>query len=492
MGREHLAEAFAAWSSARGLVTRDIDRKRVLRDLLELAGSAPIEEAHIERLSKTYRQGLMGARAVLAARQVGFEILEWQVEVGPFETESAQPPSPPPSTNVSVPPPAPRAPLSDHPAPFEQPRTAETATQRSPSAAPPAVPTEDEWSEVAKSTPPPAFDPKFEVDRETKAKPTGYERRPSTRPPTTGLSIEESIQGISDERKKLRRLENLEGEIDGSSSSPSSMPPKPGASVRPEKRSPSVRPPSVRPGSAPPSSKAPPSIRPPASASFQSPAYVPPPEPPPRISRRMLMGGGVALALPIISFALKWPRSLYADEARAVTGRFDSKHLGIGWSFGGSWKHAEQLDDGSTVPKGKRRVSVFYQGTSHDVFTSQLTVVVFAGGAALNADDARQLGANETMGTMQGRQCDTFSLPSMEGMRCSATGSFVGVSVAVLEYYFAIAGKAVFFRLMVPLGAPVAEGDQEATERARDERERRMRELTESAEGILKTMHALP
>jgi hypothetical protein len=73
-----LVEAFARWSQGRGLVTREVDRARVARELLELAGDAELTEDHIEALAKRYRDGLMGARTVLAARRVGQEMLEWQ------------------------------------------------------------------------------------------------------------------------------------------------------------------------------------------------------------------------------------------------------------------------------------------------------------------------------------------------------------------------------------------------------------------------------
>ncbi len=487
MGREQLAEAFAAWSDAKGLSTRDIDRRRVFRDLFELAGKPRIEEPHIEELSKKYRQGLIGARAVLAARQIGFEILEWQEETGQPEAE----PEPPCKAHVD-----PRSDEYVPEPPKRNPKPLSTAPSKpppAPSAPAPAAPeaslvSHDVWAEVQNSAPPPPLDDLLlSVDKDTKSKATGYDRRPSTRPPPTGLSMEESIQGISEERRKLRRLENFDEEIDAGAGTPSSIPPKVSESGRPAL---SERSPSTRPGSVSPPSSRPPSLQPPATL-FQSPAYVPPPEVQPFVSRRLLIGAGALLAVPIVSFLTKWPKFIYADEAKPVTGVFNSEHLGVTWDFGGPWKHAEHLDDSAGIPEGKRRVSVFFRGTAHNSFSSQLTVIVFEGKQPLTSEDARQLGANETMGMVQMRRCDGFKLGALEGMRCGAMGSFFGKPVAVLEYYFSMNGKAIFFRYLaiVPPWSAMG-GDPEAVGRAQAEQEKRLQEALESADTILRTMRA--
>ena len=489
MGREHLEEAFAAWSDAKGLKTRDIDRRRVFRDLFALAGPR-IEEAHIDELSKKYRQGLMGARAVLAARQVSAEIIEWQEETGPAEVEAE--PLKAPSND----------PRSDDRIP-EAPRRGSTAPSRPPSKPPPSpsVPapaapqanlvSHDYWAEVGKSAPPPPLDERLlQVNKETTSKALGYDRRPSTKPPSTGLSMEESLHGISEERRKLRRLENLEENIDASLGTPSSIPPRASESMRPalSDRPLSYRPPSMR----PPSIK--PSAYPPGGTLFQSSAHVPPPEVRTIVSRRVLIGAGALLAVPILSFLLKWPNFIYADEAKPVAGVFTSKHLGVAWDFGGPWKHAEHLDDSAGIPEGERRVSVFFRGSAHNAFSSQLTVVVFDGEQPLNAENARKLCANETMGTVQMRRCDPFNLGAIEGLRCGALGSFFGKPVAVLEYYFSMSGKAVFFRYLASMLAvvPPMGGDPQLMQHAQVEQERRMEEMIGSAETILKTMRAVP
>ncbi len=501
MGREQLVEAFAAWSTAQGLTTRDIDRRRVLRDLFELAGSGPVEEAHIEELSKKYRQGLIGARAVLAARQVGFEILEWQAETGPAQAEprvdepirEQQPEEPVPVSHLS----------SIPPASSSLPSQSSLAALAAPAAPEAQLVSQDVWGEVQKSEPPAApaklLDARLlEVDKEATSKALGYDRRPSTRPPATGLSIEESIQGISEERRKLRRLENLDDKIDAGARAPSSVPPKVGDSVRPgaserpgsNRPGPASRPPSNRPPG--PQSTKPPTIQLPGSTVFQSPAYAPPPAAPSRISRRMLLGGGAILAIPVLSYVFAWPRFLHANAAKVVTGPFSSKHLGVSWDFRGTWKHAEQLDDVSSIPEGQRRVSVFFQGTAHDAFTSQLTIVVFRGKSALTTENARQLGANETLGMAQNRHCEGFTASAIEGMRCSAFGSYAGKPMAVLEHYFSLGGKAVFLRTMTPFALAAPTNDLEATRRASEEQERRIDELIDGSESILETMRSLP
>lgn len=88
MGLEPRIEAFERWSKRRGLVARDVDRLRVARDLFELADGGPVASDHVEMLGNRYRDGLMGPRAVLAAKRVGHEVLEWQDEDAVPDAES--------------------------------------------------------------------------------------------------------------------------------------------------------------------------------------------------------------------------------------------------------------------------------------------------------------------------------------------------------------------------------------------------------------------
>jgi hypothetical protein len=491
MGRQQRIDAFAEWSKEQGHATRDIDRKRVLRDLLDLTTDQPVTEAAIETLLKGYRQGLMGARAILAAKQVAEEVLEWQRDGG-FEEE-----------------PADAAPVQ---AKVEPPRGAAPSTRPSPLSSLPPPP--DSPGPRVVSQRPPKVDVSFDdesppkrdgagieadwetlIARERSRSPLDVEKeegsRPlgASRPPPkldTGLAVLDSEEGVSEERRRRARLEN--SPLEAASGTVSTRPPSPDAdrrtSVRPaasERPPADGRPPSIR-----PSAERTPSVRPlPASA------VLPPVEAP--SSRRVwLAGGGALLLLVGLSVVTKRPRLLYADDARPVAGTFRSNHLGVTFDLQGAWKHAEAQDDSSSIPEGKRAVSLFYRGTSHTEWETLLTVVVFRGKRALDAESARQLGANETMGTVTIRNCGPLKVGAVDGVRCGAVGNYFGRPVAVAEYYFAVSGVAVFLRVFVGVPAQGFAATPDDAARLDQEREKRFEALFGLADAMVLTFRVNP
>jgi hypothetical protein len=511
MGRQQRIDAFAEWSKTLGHSSRDIDRKRVLRDLFDLTSDRPVTEDAIEKLLKNYRQGLMGARAVLAAKQVADEILEWQREGGleedgdeeerpraapVVESPRAAPPSARPTPLSSLPPPpdSPGPRVVSHRPPkvdevsFEDERPSSddeapdalgTASRRD-AVAPPgkgaaAQPETTDWEAlIAKER---ARAP-LDVDKLGGPRPLG-----SSRPPPqldTGLAVLESNEGVSEERKLRARIEH--DRLDAAAGTVSTRPPPPDGerrgSVRPGA---SERPIEGRPASIRPSGQRSPSGRPlPASA-------VLPPVEAPSSRRAWIFGGGALLLLLGISVGTKRPRFLFANDARPVVGTFRSSHLGVTFDLQGQWKHAEGQDQSSSIPEGKRAVSLFYRGTSHTDWQTLLNVVVFRGERSLDAEAARQLGANETMGTVSVRDCGPLKVGGVDGVRCGAVGNYFGRPVAVAEYYFAVSGVAVFFRVLVGIPIPGVAATPEDTVRLEQERQQRFDELFELAESMVRT-----
>lgn len=516
MGRQQRIDAFAEWSKLRGHSTRDIDRKRVLQDLFELSADGPIAEDTIEKLLKGYRQGLIGARAVLAAKQVSNEILEWQRDGGLAEPEDVLParaenpvvevesprgvtPSSRPRPLSSLPPPPDspglrvvrQRPRRIDDVPFDdEPPVADEEVREEPrpvrerlvESSPPRAAESTDWETLIARE---RVRAPLDLDNESQRKPLG-----SSRPPPrvdTGLDVLEGDEGVSEERRRRARLEG--SPIDAAAGTLSTHPrpdgdrrssARPGASERPpvvEDPQPSFRPSGERTRSVTPL---------PASAVLPPLADV-------TSSRRWwLLGGGALLLLGGLSLSTKRPRVLYADDARPVTGTFRSSHLGVTFDLQEAWRHAESQDDSSAIPEGKRAVSLFYRGASHKDWHTLLTVIVFRGKRALDAEAARQLGANETMGTVTVRDCRPLKLGAVEGVRCGAIGTYSGRPVAVAEYYFAVSGVAVFFRIFVGIPLPTVAATPENAERLQQEREGRFKDLFELGESMVSTFRVNP
>ncbi|HTJ85047.1 MAG TPA: hypothetical protein VL400_25185 [Polyangiaceae bacterium] len=133
MGAERRIQEFEAWSRGRGRASREADRRRIVAELYELSADRPVTPEHVEALVKKYRDGLMGANAILHARTVADDLMLWQDELGADLPEDAPPRS-------DHPPPAPR---SERPSARESQRVKLSSdawsrpAERSPSSIPP-------------------------------------------------------------------------------------------------------------------------------------------------------------------------------------------------------------------------------------------------------------------------------------------------------------------------------------------------------------------
>ena len=514
MGVDDQVLAFERWSKERGLVTRDVDRKRVAREILELAEGASVDSGHVDRLIKRYRDGLMGARSVLAAQRVGQELIEWQSERGDSgalddrEVDLEAPPRgrtpslkdrlqnlppPPPSADPlrSDPPPG----ISDRPPPrpqstkawssssdhFEPPPRSQPPRSQPPRSRPPSrVPLEDAFdseppprSEPAKSlsappkalsAPPPAGPSGMDLDDAPKKYAAGRSRPPSKPPSGMVLpEVEMSEEGVSEERKLRARLEDID-----------SIAPPPAA------------PPATAPALAKPLSNAPPALRPVVTRVDASPLA-------------FLNGRNVTILLGLVLVAIcsyllaAKPTWLFPDPAKQVTGTFVSTHLGIAWEFPEPWLHDQGLDDDEDVEGDwERKVSVFYHGRSANDFQSQMVVITFTrSGKTATEDDARQLGANEVVGAASMRQCEPFDLRGIKGTKCSATSARMGRPTGLLELYFPLDGKAVFYRYQFELPQMVPTKDAQDMERQQRQLEEQMTDRIKQTFEIVYSMRAL-
>ena len=552
-----LVEAFARWSQGRGLVTRDVDRARVARELLELAGDAELTEDHIEALAKRYRDGLMGARTVLAARRVGQEMLEWQddAEDGRRARAPSLPPAQPPPRHKepSWAPPPPR-----EPSPL--PRRASWSPPRSsapPHSSPPArslTPPRSSPPPRA-SRPPPAVRSMTPINREPPKRATGRplpaplddgwdepprpkERRVDTPPGLDSVDLSsihidppspDAERNLSDdlERRAQRIFESKlpapadsfedAPEPEASSGRPSRRArdfggltydrgaSKSGAHALPSSKSgaPSVRPAadhhaddvdraspaSVRPARAP-------SIRPGVSPS-RPPLVVMEPTSPPSLGISGRAFGAIFGAVSLLGFLLLLvvrPGCIFASSGKPVTGTFASKHLGLAWEFRSEWKYAEDLDDVEKTPDGwKRRSSVFYRGESANVFTAQMVVLSFDRDKPGTPEEAAQLGANETMGSVLYRRCDNIKIqPTVTANRCFALAARPAQPLGVIEIYFLLGDHPVFFRFQHELPRTNNVPDPKDPTAGPTQLELQLASALADAEALIATIRPLP
>lgn len=504
MGAARKVDAFEAWSKQRGLVARDVDRRRVAGELLELAGDGALDADHIEELAKKYRQGLMGARAILGAKRVGQELLEWQEEQAkeadrprsirpdprledgeePPRAESIRP------TSLSS---APAAGRSTRPqprsvAPSEAPPAASATISEVPSAAKAEVPSDDLPAPSTSLSQPaerPRSDPPLSVSLKAPAAPkldaallgedsfavddapVAPKKKPRFELPHADLpEVERSEEGVSEERKKRARLE--QSAIDASAGNFNSVPP-PLKSTRPPglDRIPSNRPPPILA----------------AAADTTSSGFV--------LSPRMIgMGLGALLmvVLAIVFFAR--PAFLFANSARPVMGDFTSKHLKLRWVFPDQWLHAEDLDDSESTRDGyKRKVSVFYRGTSANNFQAQFTLVTFEG-KPVSPNDAQQLGANEVIGTAMRRRCDPGSINNVPATVCTSLAARPGQAYAVVEEYFALEQRGIFLRFQFAVDSPIPQDPQSMSVQS-DLNERQMQQRLDEVDKLVRSIQPL-
>jgi hypothetical protein len=98
MGAERRVKRFEDWSKEHGRSSRESDRRRVALELFDLSSGARVEPHHVDALAKKYRDGLMGANAILHARAVAEDLMAWQEEAGSSEDDASghfsEPPPP--------------------------------------------------------------------------------------------------------------------------------------------------------------------------------------------------------------------------------------------------------------------------------------------------------------------------------------------------------------------------------------------------------------
>lgn len=504
MGVARKVEAFEAWSKQRGLVARDVDRRRVAGELLELAGDGALNGDHIEELAKKYRQGLMGARAILGAKRVGHELLEWQEEQAkqgdrprsirpdprledgeePPRAESIRPTSlssapaagrsvrpQPRSVAPSEAPPARPAPISDVPGvePSVHPDSDLPARSATASQSPERPRSDPPLAVSLKAPAAPKLDASllgeesFAVDDA----PVAPKKKPRFELPHGDLpEVERTDEGVSEERKKRAALE--QSAIDASAGSFHSVPP-PLKSTRPPglDRIPSNRPPPIL-----------------AAAADTAPSGT-------VLSPRMIgMGVGAILMLVVGFVFFVRPAFLFANAARPVMGEFKSKHLKLRWIFPDQWLHAEDLDDSESTRDGyKRKVSVFYRGTSATNFQSQFTLVTFEG-KPVSPNDAQQLGANEVIGTAMRRRCDPVPINNVPATVCTSMAVRPGQAFAVVEEYFALEQRGVFLRFQFAVDPPTMQDPQALNQQA-DLDEMRMQQRLEEVDKLVRSIQPL-
>ncbi len=520
MGADERIEEFDTWSRGRGLVARDVDRKRIVKELFDIAGPGPISKDHIDALVKRYREGLVGAHKVLLARRVGEEVLSWQDESGGpsavppaggvgeeadfsealRDLVSDRPKSRPPTAaekHSSRPP----DPLSWKPPPERgSARPVERTSARPPPKAdavelgfdefpePPPIPgrlgldtskdelassfdgEEEEWRAPRRGLsdrPERSEGSDRPAAREPSVRPKESARpKPSARP----LDLAGDAFALDDEPKRFQA---------GRSKPPSTRPP-PGASslpdveadargVDPERRrrnedlTDSIAPPPVAPAAYPIGEIT-------TERKFSLDDYV---------STKLLIGaGGALLIIAVMTALIVRPTFLgFGDHHAAVQGTYVSKELGASIDFRDQWFHAEDLDDTETKNGWARHVALFYRGGSdYHSASAQLLFVIFDSEKAIaTAEDALQLGGNETLNMAQRRKCEPFDFEGKKGTQCFAMTGQMGRTFGVVETYYADSGKVVFSRALIEMPslgmAPGGDPEQMAQQQASFERE---------------------
>ncbi len=96
MSAEQRVKKFEDWSREHGRSSRESDRRRVALELFDISHGKRVEPEHVDALAKKYRDGLMGANAILHARAVADDLLAWQEEAGGDADEASSSFAPPP------------------------------------------------------------------------------------------------------------------------------------------------------------------------------------------------------------------------------------------------------------------------------------------------------------------------------------------------------------------------------------------------------------
>ncbi|MFO0549313.1 MAG: hypothetical protein U0271_13050 [Polyangiaceae bacterium] len=315
-------------------------------------------------------------------------------------------------------------------------------------------------------------DDAFDVDEAPKKFKQGRgERGPSVRPKAGALDIDLSgIGDITTERARTAR-ERLDP-----TESVAPPPPPPGPSTPPPALESELKRLSTKPPPAEPAIK----------------IAAPKPNLGPPISGRTLSYIAAALITLIGALILiTRPSFLFANKAKPVSGAFASTHLGASWTFPEQWLHAENLDDEEVTKEGwTRRVSVFYHGASPNQFQSQIVVVSFSRkDRAATEEDAKQLGANETMSAVTMRRCTEYEAADIEGTRCTSFAARPGQPLGVIEVYFPMDGRAFFLRWQFEVPSFTPSPDAQNPGAQAEALEERLATQIASSDALLTSFH---
>lgn len=317
----------------------------------------------------------------------------------------------------------------------------------------------------------------LDLDDEEKSFTQGFDRSPLVKPVSNLPDIDGDLSQADPERKLHHRREIEESVAPPSpaSSAGSSHPPKrdPSRTAPPSIKPASIRPASTRPPSEHPASTRPPplSVRP-ASIRPLAEADAPRSQRPPPIEDlgEVIAGPGARspIAAPVslrlvalltalflgsvcVIYLVTRPGCIASSKRQIEAGNHTSKHLKLAWHLAEPWYQAEDRDAVEMTSDGWRRTaSVFFQGESVTQFKSQMVVIVFdKEGTRASDEDARQLGANESVDAASRRRCETIQIKgTLPANRCFMLQPRAGQSLGLMEVSFSLDGRAIFVRFM--------------------------------------------
>lgn len=440
---------FEAWAKAKRPALRAQDRRKVALELFEMVGDEVVLKLDVEHLMKRYREGLLGAQAVLLVRKVGEDVLAWQeAELAARRAERERDDDGDRDEEVE--------PARDHDErdldddwerderddderdrdddderehdhderddePDEQrvEKQAPAAPARARASGRDGVDADADLEEDAKAV----------LNRWTFEEEESHSAPKSSRAnewdETSDIStVWRDKSGVATVSKRLRREEDEAGAdvVDAE-----------GAAGRgPESRPPGSRPPTSS-QSVPPAS-ARPLTRPPPKADAG----------PLRASTIAGIGLGV---LVVLLFVLGLRRGWFsAPKDESVAGDFASPHLHATMRFKEGWTHVRARDKSETERDGwVRRESFFFQGTSPTEFERTLTVLSLEAAKAATEADLRELGPRHLAPDAVLRHC----VPLADGRVGTRCESVSGGTYPTLEEFFVSGSRVVFLRGVV-------------------------------------------
>ncbi len=163
-----------------------------------------------------------------------------------------------------------------------------------------------------------------------------------------------------------------------------------------------------------------------------------------------LAAAGAVLGIVALMLFLVRPAFLFrSNETTSIEGPFTSEHLRLAWRFQSRWMHAAGLDEASTTKNGwQRHASVFFQGSSPSDFESELLVVTIEHGDRPTEEDLRMLGTAELSDAPFPRTCSALE-DGRHGQRCESVVIVESRRFSSLEEYFTAGPRVVFVHGLV-------------------------------------------